>query len=98
MDYKNRSNTSCTYDAFERAGLPVNDKMLNGITADETIALLEQNGYKVFRNCEIEIPEDEGFFIFRDWGKDFSHLEYHINFDGVSEYQPESIGAVAIKK
>lgn len=103
MNYKNRTNKSCAYDAFEQAGIPVTDDMLNGVRLDECEKILVENGYKVFRKNKkpVVVPDNEGFFVFRVWGDGDDaggHVEYHVNIDGVPEYDPKSICAIAIKK
>lgn len=99
MDYKNRSCTSCVYDAFERAGLPVSDEMLRGVRVDKTFLLLEQNGYKVFRKgAKVTLPNDKGFFVFRTPINECGHAEYHISVEGVTEYPPESVCAIATRQ
>ena len=99
MNYKNRSNTSCVYDAFEQAGLPVNEEMLRGVRADETFALLKKNGYKVFKKgATVTPPSGDGFFVIRVSADEKSaHAEYHIGAEDVLNYPPESICAIAMK-
>lgn len=94
--YQNRTNTSCVYDAFEAAGLPTTNQMLNGIRTDEVIELLKSHGYTIHLKSAKVSPKG-GFFVIRDWKKDFSHLEYHINTEGLQDYDPTSIGAIATK-
>ena len=99
MNYSNRSNTSCVYDAFEQAGLPVSDEMLRGVRADKTFNLLKQNGYKVFRKgANVTLPSDEGFFVFRTPINGYAHAEYHVSIEGVTEYPSESVCAIAVKR
>ena len=99
MNYKNRSLTSCVYDAFEQAGLPVSEEMLYGVRIGKTFSLLEQNGYKVFRNgAKVELPSDEGFFVFRTPVNECAHAEYHVSIEGVTEYPSESVCAIAVKR
>lgn len=98
MDYSNKTNQSCVYDAFERAGLPVSESMLNGVLAGNLFLLLEQYGYVVYRKGAIvNLPSDEGFFVLRVVSNETAHVEYHISPEGVAEYQSESISAIAIK-
>ena len=96
--YENKTPTSCVFDAFEAAGLPTDKRMKYGIRTDELVRLLEQNGYKLFyKGSHLSIPEGCGFFVIRDWKKNFSHIEYHIDCRGITDYQPESIGAIAVR-
>lgn len=98
MDYRNRTNTSCVYDAFERAGLPTTDDMLLGVTFDCLVSLLEGNGYKVYRNGKrVKIPSNQGFFVVRTPVLNEGHIEYHASPEGVFDYPPESICAIAIR-
>lgn len=98
MDYSNKTNRSCVYDAFERAGLPVSESMLDGVLADDVFSLLEQYGYAVYRKgATVNLPSDEGFFVIRTPKNEAAHAEYHISPEGVAEYLSESICAIAIK-
>lgn len=94
MNYKNRSAKSCVYDAFEQAGLPVNDEMLHGVKAENVISTLRENGYTVFLKGSQVAPPKQGFFVLRS----HAHLEYHSTPDGVESYPPKSIAAIAIKE
>jgi len=98
MDYSNKTNLSCVYDAFERAGLPVDESILNGVTIDDVFSLLERYGYTVYREgANVILPSDEGFFVIRTPQNEFAHAEYHISPEGVADYPSESICAIAIK-
>ena len=101
MDYQNRADTSCVYDAFERAGLPTNKKMLYGVTFGEVVDLLEKYGYTIYRKgATVSLPNDKGFFVIRTpmQSSRLGHAEYHITAEGVTDYPPESICAIAIKQ
>jgi hypothetical protein len=101
-NYKNRSNTSCVYDAFEAAGLPVEDYMLQGVLAEDVISLLERNGYRVYRTGSYVTSEQlsNGFFILWDTansGKTVGHIEWHTNTHTILSMSSKDIGAIAIK-
>ena len=98
IHYSNRSNTSCVYDAFEQAGLPVSDDMQNGVTARRMFQLLEKYGYKIYKKgTNVNLPIDKGFFVIRTPINESAHAEYHIGFEDVINYPPETICAIAIK-
>lgn len=99
MTYTNRTSKSCVFDAFEAAGLPVEQWMLEGARTDFVIQILQKNGYKIFtkENGSVEIPEGSSFFVQRDWKKDYGHLEFHVNTEGVLDYDSSSIAFIAFK-
>jgi hypothetical protein len=99
MIYQNTTNTSCVYDAFQQAGLPVNDEMLYGMTMGEVSRLLRKYGYKVYKKGHtVVIPDCTPFFVIRTPKNGQAHAEYHLNTVGVTEYPPETICAIALKK
>ena len=100
MDYKNQTNKSCVYDAFKRAGLHVSESMMNGVSYGELKYLLDFYGYDVLEKGQTAVIEKgECFFVIRTPVGDFGgHAEYHINWDGISDYDPKSICAVDIKR
>jgi hypothetical protein len=96
--YKNTTPTSCVYDAFIRAGLPVEERMMHGIKSYEVVELLEANGWIVLYKGQHFVPSDKPVIVLRDWKKDFSHTEFHESCSTIMDYDPASIGAIAYKK
>lgn len=99
MIYRNTTSTSCVYDAFQQAGLPVTGEMMSGVTAKQVFFLLRSYGYTVYRKGHtVVIPDYTPFFVIRTPKNGQAHAEYHLNTVGVTEYPPETICAIAFKK
>jgi len=98
--YKNTGNASCVWDAFNLAGLPITNDMRHGIRADDVIRLLESHGYTIYYKgytphlCPYPIG---GYFVIRDWKKNYYHIEYHNSVYSFLDYDPSSVGAIACK-
>ena len=96
--YKNTTPTSCVYDAFIRAGLPVEERMMHGITTGEVIEKLESAGWTLLYKGSHTIPGNKSIIVIRDWKSGYSHTEYHETAETIMDYDGNSIGAIAYKK
>ena len=98
QSYKNTSPTSCVYDAFQRAGVPTEPYMLNGVTSENVIKILKNNGWKVLLKGDSLTGFKENLIVMRDYKKDFAHLEHHESIATILDYPPDTIGAIAYKE
>lgn len=100
-DYMITNKTSCVYDAFKAAGIPVTDSMLKGgIKAKEIIKTLVENGYRVFTDGDVAVPDEMPLFIMMQKPtSSVGHLEYHYNAVGLDdEYlQGADVLMIAVK-
>lgn len=95
--YKNTTPTSCVWDAFKMAGIPVEDWMLYGVRTDKIVEILLSHGWSVHIKGATVSPK-KPFIVMRDWKKEYAHLEYHESIHTVLDYPSDSIGAVFTKE
>lgn len=99
--YVQSLSTSCVFDAFMAANLPISNGMLYGITDWEVARLLKEYGYTVYtpEHSPILFPDNIPFFIATITDERRSHLEYHVCKDEnfIKEYPQEKISFIAIK-